>query len=538
MKLGPLSLNRKNLELTIPYNQHASRTTDITKAFIRWALLVLTLISVAAWIFYFRADLTLSYNDARSHLNIARRVIDNLQPGFAQLGSVWLPLYHILELPLIANDTLWHTGIAGSVVSMAAYIAGGIYLLLIAKELGFDKFSSTLAVAIYALNPNLLFMQTTPMTESLLLFLSSASIYYLLKWVKRFQMSDLIGSAFFTFLATLTRYDGWFLLLFVFLTVIVVGFKKHGKKFAEGNLFLFATLAGFGVVIWFCWNFLIFGDPLFFATGDFSAKAQQDVLQAEGRLFSKGNLVYSTYLYALAVMHNGGSWLSLLAVVGYAYFLMSKKISKSLKLAASLLFVPVVFNIASLVAGHSVIHLPTLPPYTWFNDRYGLMVLPALALFVAFLAHKRKLAAILISAIIALEITLTYATNSIITIEDGVRGASGQYLDDASGWIAQNVDDGLILVAASSNDALLFKSGLPLKQFITEGAKKEWTESMIDPTIHAKWVIMHKNDLVYESMFANPNFLANYSLVYKDSFSYIYTYNPTGGGVSETQLPQ
>src|SRR3989338_8091714 len=67
-------------------------------------LAVLAILSIAAWAFYFSQGLTLAYNDARSHLNVARRVVDSLQPGFAQIGSIWLPLYHVLEFPFIWNE--------------------------------------------------------------------------------------------------------------------------------------------------------------------------------------------------------------------------------------------------------------------------------------------------------------------------------------------------------------------------------------------------------------------------------------------------
>ena len=38
-------------------------------------------IGTAAWVAYYRADLVLSHYDAKAHLVVARRVIDNLTPG-------------------------------------------------------------------------------------------------------------------------------------------------------------------------------------------------------------------------------------------------------------------------------------------------------------------------------------------------------------------------------------------------------------------------------------------------------------------------
>jgi len=518
-----ISSSLTKLTISLPLKKEVKGKSELPNYIWRVVPIIMALVSIVAWIFYYSQDLTLAYNDARSHLNVARRVIDNLQPGSAQIGSVWLPLYHVLELPLIWNDFLWHSGIAGSLISMVSFVLGGIVLLSFSKKLKFDVWATLVVIMSYALNPNLLFMQTTPMTEALLIFLSLTSVYYAVRWVDKFNLLELIRTAFFVFLASLTRYDGWFLFASIFTLVAYLTYKKRGYKFTEGNIILFSTLAGFGIFLWILWNFVIFGDPLYFVFGPFSAKAQQDILLAEGRLLTKGNLLYSTFIYLLAVMHNVGVWLGILAVAGMWLFVKSRRYKQKTKLAVGLLLVPLIFNIISLVVGHSVIHLPELPPYTWFNDRYGLMILPATSVALGFLANRRKIIAILISLVILTQTYSMYTQNRVITIEDGVRGASGEYLDEASGWIKENVDnDGLILVAASSNDALLFSSGLPLKRFITEGAKEYWGASLDKPSVFAKWVVMHKGDLVEKSLKDNDDFLTNYRLVYKDSFSYIY----------------
>ncbi len=47
---------------------------------------------------------TLYYGDAEAHLDIARRIVDSRQPGYEQIGTVWLPLPHLLMLPLVRID--------------------------------------------------------------------------------------------------------------------------------------------------------------------------------------------------------------------------------------------------------------------------------------------------------------------------------------------------------------------------------------------------------------------------------------------------
>src|SRR3979409_140320 len=63
-----------------------------------WVFLaaIAILVSISSLIFYYRYNAILLYGDAVAHINIARRVFDSRTPGFFQLGTVWLPLPHML----------------------------------------------------------------------------------------------------------------------------------------------------------------------------------------------------------------------------------------------------------------------------------------------------------------------------------------------------------------------------------------------------------------------------------------------------------
>src|SRR3989339_2106234 len=91
-----------------------------------WLVVGLSLVSLLAFFVFYRNGLNLAYNDARSHLDIGRRVVEGLKPGLAQLGSVWLPLTHLLMVPTIWNDFMWHSGLAGALQSMIAFVATGM----------------------------------------------------------------------------------------------------------------------------------------------------------------------------------------------------------------------------------------------------------------------------------------------------------------------------------------------------------------------------------------------------------------------------
>ncbi len=88
--------------------------------------------SLAA-IHYFQLGLTLAHYDARAHLVVARRILDSLTPGWQQIGAVWLPLPHVLNMLPVQVDAWYRTGASGvaiSVLSMALAAGSLAHLLL------------------------------------------------------------------------------------------------------------------------------------------------------------------------------------------------------------------------------------------------------------------------------------------------------------------------------------------------------------------------------------------------------------------------
>jgi hypothetical protein len=167
------------------------------------------LAGIAAWIVFLRADLVLSHYDAKAHLVVSRRVFDNITPGWQQIGAVWLPLPHLLQILPAQVDLFYRTGAAASLASIAsfgvtAYAAARLVLAVTGSAAG-----ATAAVAMLALNPNLLYLQATPMTEPLLLAVSWVAILWLYEWVleDRDEVPRRLGWALVA--ATLTRYEAW-----------------------------------------------------------------------------------------------------------------------------------------------------------------------------------------------------------------------------------------------------------------------------------------------------------------------------------------
>lgn len=291
--------------------------------------LLLTGISIGAFVVYLQNHLGLSYNDARSHLDIGRRVVEGLKPGLAQIGSVWLPLNHLLMVPTIWNDFMWHTGLSGAIISMISFVGTGILVYLFLKELKASMLARIMGVFVFVANINILYLQSTAMTELLLLFTMTAGVYELFMWQKEKSLLRLIKASFWIMLATLVRYDGWFLFLYAGLLVLILAWRrKKNFAIAEGTAFFYTTLAGVGIALWLLWNLLIFKDPLYFALGPFSAHAQQQQLADAGVLATQKNLLLSTKVYLYALAYNANAFILFLGTLGAIALWCNKKNSK------------------------------------------------------------------------------------------------------------------------------------------------------------------------------------------------------------------
>src|SRR3989344_2048596 len=280
--------------------------------FISWIL------ALIATNYYFYRDLIVAYGDAESHLNIAKRVIHSLTPGLAQLGGIWLPIPHILMVPFVYFDGLWRTGLAGSIVSGAAFIISSTFLYKLVYLLTKNKYASFIAFLVFASNLNILYLQATPMTELPLIAFFILSSYFFTKYIlNEADTGSLIMAAFFGFCAVLTRYDGWFLILFEALTMILLYLRRRKDwKKTEGKLLLFATLAFFGVLLWMVWDLLILGDPFYFINSQFSARTQQQEWLRRGELPAFRNFPLALAYYAVTAMSNSGLFVFVIAIFG------------------------------------------------------------------------------------------------------------------------------------------------------------------------------------------------------------------------------
>ena len=222
-----------------------------------------TVIGTIVAVHYHRLGLTLSHYDARGHLVVARRVFDSLTPGWQQIGAVWLPLPHLLNALPVQVDAWYSSGASAVAISIAAFAVAVGAISWIVVELTESSAAAVAGAGVFALNPNLLYLQATPMTEPLLLALTTVAVAMLLAWCRPSPMDPAqndprrvqrtrptyVGWAFA--LACLTRYEAWPVTVAA-LTAAVWARWRQGDPLAVAArrvgaiaLFPIAAIAGF-----------------------------------------------------------------------------------------------------------------------------------------------------------------------------------------------------------------------------------------------------------------------------------------------------
>lgn len=477
--------------------------------------LIALVFAICATTYYFKMDAIVAYGDAESHLNIAKRVVDSITPGFAQLGGIWLPVPHVMMIPFVANDYLWRTGLAGSIVSGFSFIVSSIFIYKLLRILTKSALASVFGAMVFITNPNILYMQSTPMTElPLLMFFTLSSYFFVSFLLNDRKLIALIAAAFFGFLATLSRYDGWFLVLLEASALVLFYAPKVYRDrhtywpMLQGKFLTFATLAFFGVLIWFVWDFLILGDPFYFTNSQFSAKTQQESWFLRGELPSFHNVPLAILYYMVTAMSNVGILLFIFALAGcYAY--LRDKVQKHRYLIALVMSVPFIFYIVTLWLGQSVIFIPHITPKTFewrlFNVRYGIMALPFAAFFAGYLFHRTKAAGRgVLLLMIAFQMALFIAGYSpVITLADGIEGLSHAKRPDAEQWIKKNYDHGLVLMDDYARTISIVRSGIPMNETIYVGNHPYWDDSLRYPERYATWIVMQKEDSIWNALYAN-----------------------------------
>src|SRR5438552_1799292 len=513
--------------------QAVAKQSKVRDLWLVATILTACITSVVACRHYFQQHEVLLYGDALSHMRSARSVFDSATPGLAQLGTVWLPLPHILMWPFIWNNFLWYSGLAGSFVSMPCYVIAAIYLFLSARRLTRSSRASFIGTLLFIFNPNVLYLQSTPLSETVCMAASASAGYYFLCWVQDGELKQLIFIAGCTFLATIARYDGWALFLGVFCLIPLIGLMKRQKLLhIEANLVVFSVLGGLGIALWFAWNQIIFGDPLSFQDGPYSSLTQQAAQLKVGKLFTYHNIWQAIRFYTIDASQTIGIVLLALAAVGFIWFILHHRFTPT-TFAALVFLMPLPFYLASLYSGNAIIWMPGANPpgasVYMYNVRYGAqMVLPA-ALFISILVeeassiplkHFSSLGQVLLAAVILVQ-SFLIASQGIISLQEGQYEYACIAQRNIVEYLAEHYDEGKILenMFTTQVDPVEFKGNF--KSIIYEGSGQLWLQALNNPANSVEWILVNPdnhNDPVAQHINVNSAaFMSQFTLVIRQN---------------------
>jgi len=509
------------------------------------AMIAVLLAMVALMVSYSRGYILL-YGDAVAHLGIARRILDSRNPGVGQLGGVWLPLPHLLMLPFVQKTIWWQDGLAGAWPSLLCYILGVAGFYRLTRRVLVPRWSLA-ATAFYALNPNLLYLATTAMTEPLFLAL--------LVWLTLLTMEcadaidaaidaaidsgdtgklgrKLIAIALVIFAAVFTRYDGWILGAAVWCILAWKLLRVPALRKTTATAFaVFTAIAVAGPLLWLGYNQHFMQDPLDFIRGPYSAAAILKKTTPPGAPHYRGwhNLGWAVTFYTRTAQVDAAAWETGFALMAAAIVGLYQTARRSVAGASRvtiLLWLPLPFYLYSISYGSVPVFIPQIYPHSFYNSRYGMELLPALALFafVAVAALERTLAKprpLLAKWMSPVALALVAANSAAmmyfvpLVLKEGIVNAQTRMPFESA--IARQLESfpagAPILMYNSDHIGALQVAGIPLRQTINEGDRDSFDAALAAPADRALYIVAIAGDPVAQAVAMHPDGLTELTVL-------------------------
>jgi hypothetical protein len=393
------------------------------------------------------------------------------------------------------------------------------------------------AALLYAANPNLIYMQATAMGESLYLAFFIWAVVFFAKFATDSKnSSSLMQCSLCLTAACLTRYDGWFLAALLVILAVILTFARHSigndsvdrRTISRMALIKFVLIASAAPLLWLAYNALVYRNPLEFANGPYSAKA---IEQKTGTLNpAKGSLYAAASYFLKAAELNVGQgtwpgrlWLAL-AIAGTLATASMARVRIAL-----LLWIPLPFYALSVAYGNIPIFIPTWWPFSYYNVRYGLELLPAFAVFVAlaisFLLRavaelpRWKNPSLLWQGPATFFVIIAFGAANYAAIwrdqpicyREAFIGSRGRIAleNQLAQWFTSFPAGSTFLMYLGGHSGAFEEAGIPLRQVINEGNHRVWKEpydpqglwerALADPAAYANYVVGFEGDPVWKA---------------------------------------
>ena len=524
---------------------------------------------VALFVCYSRGYLLL-YGDAVAHLAIARRILDSRWPGVGQLGGVWLPLPHLLILPFIGNMRMWQTGLAAAPMSMLSYALSVAGVWRLARRMMRLRWA-LVATVFYALNPNLLFLATTAMTETVFLALFVWSVVATMEGVAALRASQASRASARMMLAGLlvlgqvfTRYDGWVIGAAVWCCFAWAVWKSGAelRRRVLPAFAMFTVLCAAGPLLWFWYNQHFTGDWLDFLRGPYSAKQIERRTAPPGQHYREWHRPLRALIYYMRTAQvDAAAWetgFGLMAAALYGWWMEWRRPTSQVRDVGHpafgwLLWVPLPFYVYSVAYGSVPIFIPQLYPHSYYNARYGMEMLPALCVYGVLAAERldvwlrgktkawarvgarfwQPLAMVLC---VANCIAMMYWTPLVLK-EGMVNARTRVSLEESIALeLEQMPANEPVMMALSAHVGAVQTAGRTLRSMVSENDSQSFDAALKDPAHNAAFVIAITGDPVAKAVAEHPQGLAEIAVICTSGQpcarvyqSQVWSLSPAGG---------
>lgn len=517
---------------------HPSRLLDRQCAL---ALVVLLVFSILSLAYVYAQGSTDLDGDGWSHIKRARVLTDSVNPGYPQIGTVWLPLFHLLAAPLAMNNFLWRTGLAGSVVSMASFVGAGLGLFLILRLMIEERAVVWLGVGLFVLNPSWLYYQTTPMQEPLSMALLVLNVLFLVLWQQRGTRRYLLLAAAMNLLAALNRYEAWFFIPWSTLWVLfaAVGRKQDRAWLSRcGDAMIYGLIASLAPVYWFAHNWFEYGDVWEFIRGPYSARALywKQIATYHFRYPTEGHWWLSLLYFTKSVRHCAGEvpfWLAVIGLLVVILWVISKRRvgtpqprdpEGSWSYTPILFLVPFVFYVLSLAKGRAPTYVAEYYPYTNFGVRYGHTPIPAVVTlgtvlfgFVSGWIRTRWLRRVLVTVflgvlLVPLGIAVKTHLHSLPAHEEPYfnNGDDRRILRDLADYLKPRWHGEMILMNSGYLGRIAQLDEIPFRKILFEDNLDAWQLALRFPFPRVQWVLAEEGDDVWKMVTTVPAYRRYY----------------------------
>jgi hypothetical protein len=310
----------------------------------------------------------------------------------------------------------------------------------------------------------------------------------------------------------------------------------------------FVLLAAAVPLLWLAYNAIVYRNPLEFANGPYSAKAIEARTPGASHPGSHDLPVAVSYFLKSAELNlASGNWqklwilLALAGVVGSLIAGVDGKVAlpsrrlwgghpartEGERLSGQpaghrrygpllLLWVPLPFYILSVAYGGVPIFMPVWWPFSYYNVRYGLELVPAFAVFgalavyfMAALARPRAVRLVVAIAVLGF-VAASYASiwrDPVCFREAWINSRTRISLErEVADFLKALPPDSNLLMYLGNHVGALQRAGIPLRRVINEGNHRTWKQpvdlegwwerALANPAQYADFVIAFDGDPV------------------------------------------